>query len=108
MKPQSGAQRDRRDVSSRSADSSHSAAVRPAQPLSDDEMRVVACLESAPGGLTLRQLEVKMRGATVDTADVLLEVKKAATEVYQDAKEKAPGYVQKAKDAVGDTFGSKQ
>ena len=44
----------------------------------------------------------------IDTADVLLEVKKAASEVYQDAKEKAPEYMQKAKNAVNDTFGGKR
>ena len=43
----------------------------------------------------------------VDTADVLCEVKRAATEVYQDAARKAPGYVQKAKDTVNDAFGTK-
>ncbi len=45
----------------------------------------------------------------VDALDVLSEVKKAATEVYNDAaagfKEKAPVYAQQVKDAVDETFG---
>ena len=40
----------------------------------------------------------------VDFEDKFAEVKKAASQVYADAKEKAPAYVQKAKDAVNDTF----
>ena len=45
----------------------------------------------------------------VDGKDVLIEVKKAAKEVYDDAAAKAPGYVQKAKDAVNGAFsGDKQ
>ena len=46
----------------------------------------------------------------VDAKDVLSEVAKAATEVYQDAaaavKEKGPDYVQKVKDAVDNPFQS--
>ena len=45
----------------------------------------------------------------VDALDVLSEVTKAATEVYNDAaacfKEKAPVYAQQVKDAVDETFG---
>ncbi len=44
----------------------------------------------------------------VDYEDKLLEVKRAASEVYTEAKEKAPEYAQKAKDAVNDAFGAKQ
>ena len=45
----------------------------------------------------------------VDALDVLSEVTKAATEVYNGAaacfKEKAPVYAQQVKDAVDETFG---
>ncbi len=48
----------------------------------------------------------------VDALDVLSEVTKAATEVYNDAaacfKEKAPVYAQQVKDAVEDTFDGKE
>ena len=41
----------------------------------------------------------------VDGKDMFIEVKKAAKEVYADAAAKAPGYVQKAKDAVNGAAG---
>lgn len=40
----------------------------------------------------------------VDFEDTFAEVKKAAVEVYGEAKEKAPAYAQKAKDTINDTF----
>lgn len=47
----------------------------------------------------------------VDSKDMLIEVKKAATEVYQEAidtiQQKAPEYTQKAKNAADEVFGTK-
>ena len=47
----------------------------------------------------------------VDTKDVLIEVSKAATEVYHDAvdtiQQKAPEYQKKAQDAADPVFGTK-
>lgn len=48
----------------------------------------------------------------VDAKDVLAGVKKAATDVYNEAaasvKEKAPEYAGKVKDTVNDAFGGKE
>jgi len=71
MKPQSGAQQDMRGVSGASTASPKRAVGRSPGPLDDDERRVVDCLDSAPGGLTLRQLEIKMPACTVDVGKVL-------------------------------------
>ncbi len=47
----------------------------------------------------------------VDTKDVLIEVSKAAKEVYHDAvdtiQQKAPEYKKKAQDAADEVFGTK-
>lgn len=71
MKPQSGAQQDRRGASGTYAASPDTAVGRLPGLLDDNERRVVDCLESVPGGLTLRQLEIKMPACTVDVGKVL-------------------------------------
>ena len=47
----------------------------------------------------------------VDSKDMFIEVKKAATEVYHDAvdavSQKAPEYTQKVKDTAEEVFGTK-
>ena len=71
MKLKSGAQQDWRGVSGTSTASPDTAVGRLPVPLDDNEQRVVDCLESAPGGLTLRQLEIKMPACTADVGKVL-------------------------------------
>ncbi|MBN1632048.1 MAG: hypothetical protein JW990_20010 [Thermoleophilia bacterium] len=72
MKPQSGAQQGRRGASEQSSAASLDSEIARFPGLVDErEKCVVDCLRSAPGGLTLRQLEVKMPGGTVDMGKVL-------------------------------------